>query len=113
MGIGNILLLSQVTVYLLIFIFSLFIFIPLTVNEAQFDGHCLLFATGEPQPVFNDTDKLTVQWGSDDGYCKYPIVVSVIALPLSVFYMLWMSLHLFKDYDLYVQLLICQSMFWA
>jgi len=101
MSIGNILLLSQVTIYVITFLFSLFIVIPLTVYEAQFNGHCLLFATGDLNVSSLPVEQLTVQWG-DGGYCKYPIVMGILALPLSLFYILWMSLHLFKDYDLYV-----------
>ncbi|KAK2176684.1 hypothetical protein NP493_646g01086 [Ridgeia piscesae] len=99
MSIGNILLLSQVTIYVITFLFSLFIVIPLTVYEAQFNGHCLLFATGDLNVSSLPVEQLTVQWG-DGGYCKYPIVMGILALPLSLFYILWMSLHLFKDYDL-------------
>lgn len=98
MGLGNILILSQVTAFLLAFIFCFFIFIPLTINNAEFNGHCLLYATGKWE-VVNSTgapNKLNVhEWG-DSGACNFPIFVGILAFPISLFYILWMSVYLLK-----------------
>ena len=47
MGIGNVLVLAQVTGYLLALVFSLFLFPPLAANLSDFHGHCLLNAEGK------------------------------------------------------------------
>jgi hypothetical protein len=47
MGVENFIVLIQVALYGLIFVQSLFVFIPLLVYDSQFGDHCLLYAGGE------------------------------------------------------------------
>ncbi|XP_013388550.1 transmembrane protein 179 [Lingula anatina] len=93
MGLGNVLVLSQVTGYLLLFIISFFLFIPLGSNQSQFLGHCLLFASG----TWNEThDEITVSFGPDSG-CDFSIFLGCVTCIASFFYFIWMSVHLYKD----------------
>ena len=98
MGLGNILILAQVTLYLLVFLLSFFIFIPLTVYLGQFQGHCLLYATGTWMPANSTTTDIVltnVQWGTPSS-CNFPVFIGVVSLPISFFYILWMLIYLFK-----------------
>jgi hypothetical protein len=100
MGIGNIGILAQVTALLLAFIFSFFIFIPLSVNIHQFDGRCLLYSTG--QWITNSTSPqytLDVHWGVQ-GYCNFSIFMGVISMLISFAYMVLMSIYLVQGNDL-------------
>lgn len=99
MGLGNILLLTQVVAYLVSFIVSFFIFIPIATNVKEFNGHCLLYADG----TFDDkTKELThISWGRDSA-CGFNIFMGVIVMLLSLFYMVWESVYLFKNIDGYV-----------
>ena len=104
MGLGNISLLFQVTIYVVAFIISFFIFTPLSVNLSQWNGHCLLFAEGH-WTIYNDstsdlygTDELIVNWNGP-GYCNFPIAAGVFSLIVALVSILWMSVYLFKDID--------------
>ena len=97
MGIGNMLVLSQVTGYTLIFMMAFFVFIPMAVNKAEFSDHCLLHASG--QWVSNSTAQLTLdisKWG-DIGSCNFPIFVAVASLPVALGYCALLSVDLFKN----------------
>jgi len=66
--------------YLSTFILSLVITIPMSMNQDQFKGRCLLFSTGEWQ----ETDgQFLVQWASQ-AYCNFTIFVAVIMFVISV-----------------------------
>lgn len=97
MGLNNIVLLSQVTGYVIALIFSLCIVIPMSLHQDEFRfvynirsdkmhskwynfrGHCLLFSSG----CWQETDgQLQVHWASQ-GYCNYTIFVGVILLLVS------------------------------
>ncbi|XP_064621192.1 transmembrane protein 179-like [Lineus longissimus] len=100
MGIGNIAVLAQVTALLLALIFSFFIFIPLSVNIHQFEGRCLLYATGKwvtnsTSPQFN----LDVEWGLQ-GYCGFSIFMGVMSMLTALGYMILMSFYLIQGNDL-------------
>ena len=100
MGMGNLLILAQVTTYLLLFIVSFFVFVPLVINNAEFNGNCLLFARGEWSlhgrgPEGQYQLKVT-HWGSSSS-CDFPILVGVVAIPLTFFYVLWMSAFLYRQ----------------
>ncbi|KAL8611086.1 hypothetical protein ACOMHN_064376 [Nucella lapillus] len=100
MGLGNILLLAQVTVYLIALILSFFMFVPISVNLDDFDGHCLLFATGKwsatsPSKAAQLDD---VDWGTS-GSCNFPIFSGVAVMLVSFFYLIWYSVLLFKNVD--------------
>ena len=92
MGLGNILILSQATVYVIVFILSFFIFIPLSVNQSDFSGHCLLFAEGE----WNTTHLTITQWGNS-GLCAFAVFAGAVSLPMSLFFTILMGIYLYKD----------------
>ena len=107
MGLGNMLILSQVTIFVLLFIVSFFIFVPLVVNSAQFNGHCLLFAEGvwtqENSSVHHDYFHVS-SWGTSSA-CDFPILVGVVGIPFSFFYILWLSIYLFRRTEPWVHFL--------
>ncbi|CAG2224829.1 unnamed protein product [Mytilus edulis] len=117
MGLGNILLLTQVVAYLVSFIVSFFIFIPIATNVKEFNGHCLLYADGT---FDNKTKELKhISWGRDSA-CGFNIFMGVIVMLLSLFYMVWESVYLFKNIDgswldcfvtALVSLLVCLMLF--
>ncbi|CAH1793221.1 unnamed protein product [Owenia fusiformis] len=99
MGIGNILQLTQVTLYLLAFIFCWFIWLPVASNLGAFNGHCLLYADGKwaPNKTHGGDLKLTaMKWG-DSSSCTYPIFVGIISAPISLFYLIWVSIWLYRE----------------
>lgn len=99
MGIGNILLLAQVTTYVLSFILSFFIFIPICLCKTNFGGNCILFARGTWTAVPSEEDvHLKVEWGST-GPCNFAAFVGVIVMLMSLFYIVWYSILLFKEAD--------------
>ena len=95
MGLGNLLLLTQVTVFLLGVIFSLFMFIPISVNLNNFNGHCLLEAKGEWEQKDNQDVLHVTSWGQQAN-CNFPIFMGVVAFPTALFYVVWISLYLFR-----------------
>lgn len=74
MGLSNVLLLSQLTGHVIGFILSVCITVPLFVHTRQFDGHCLLFTTGEWQ---SEDGLFDANWASK-GFCNYPIFIGVL-----------------------------------
>ena len=106
MGIGNILILSQVTAYLIVFLSAFFILIPLSVYKAEFDNHCLLYSTGQ-WVLSNHTSGspnehvLDVNWG-DIGLCNFPVFISIVSLPVTLGYIVVLSIELFKNTEPYV-----------
>ncbi|KAH3853406.1 transmembrane protein 179-like [Dreissena polymorpha] len=96
MGISNLTVLCQITAFVLSFILSFFIFVPLAVNQYQFNGHCLLYATG----TWNATsEQLTnVQWGPNSA-CGFGMFIGVVMMLLTIFYMCIDALHLLRDTD--------------
>ncbi|XP_038073859.1 uncharacterized protein LOC119741960 [Patiria miniata] len=95
MGIGNILMLFQVTTYLLCTIFSFFVFAPMAVNKnGDFLGNCLLFATGsivQEQIVISS-------WGPAGG-CNFAIAVGVFAMLVSIAQLVRLSFHVYYETD--------------
>lgn len=76
----NIIKAIQGTGYLCAFVLSLVICVPMSMNQDQFKGRCLLFSTGEWQ----QTDgQFLVQWASQ-AYCNFTIFVAVIMFVVSV-----------------------------
>lgn len=66
--------------YLSTFILSLVITIPMSMNQDQFKGRCLLFSTGQWQEI---DGQFLVQWASQ-AYCNFTIFVAVIMFVISV-----------------------------
>ena len=94
MALGNLPILTQVIAYLLAVIFALFIFIPIAVNLGQFNSHCLLNAEGHWTGDVSDIDS----WGLSAN-CNFPIFVGVVAFPVALLYVLWMSVYLFRGIE--------------
>lgn len=80
MGLSNVLTLSQVAGHVIAFILSICITIPLLINIREFDGHCLLFTTGEWQ---EEDGLFKAEWASRN-YCNYPIVIGFILVIVSM-----------------------------
>ncbi|XP_053698064.1 transmembrane protein 179 [Sabethes cyaneus] len=79
MALSNVLILSQVAGHVIALILSICIFIPLSLHMHSFNGHCLLFATGQWQETNGLFD---VKWASE-AYCNYPGTVGVILFFIS------------------------------
>ncbi|CAG9837217.1 unnamed protein product [Diabrotica balteata] len=95
MALTNILLLSQIAGYVIAFILSLCIVVPMAWHQEDFKGHCLLFSTGDWQ----ETDgQLNVHWASQS-YCNYTIFVGVFLLLVSVIQIYRLSVFLYKGID--------------
>ncbi|KAK7104112.1 transmembrane protein 179-like [Littorina saxatilis] len=98
MGLGNILLLAQVTLYLIAFILSFFMFVPISVNQNDFDGHCLLFATGKWSATRGAVELNNVTWGTSST-CNFAVFSGVAVMLSSIAYLVWYSILLFKAVD--------------
>lgn len=98
MGMGNILLLSQVIAFLVSFLGSFFIFIPVSINLQEFDGHCLLGAKGTWNFSSGNVMLMDIKWGLHSD-CGFSIFIGIVAMILSVFFIVWQSVNLFKNTD--------------
>ncbi|XP_067682124.1 transmembrane protein 179-like [Haliotis asinina] len=99
MGLGNIFVLSQVTAFLLSFIFSFFIFVPVWSNLNEFSGNCLLYSSGSWIPQSSTSQvKLNITWGPNSA-CNFTVFVGVAVMVLSIFYMVWQSRYLCRGID--------------
>lgn len=103
MGMGNILLLSQVIAFLVSFLGSFFIFIPVSINLQEFDGHCLLGAKGTWNFSSGNVMLMDIKWGLHSD-CGFSIFIGIVAMILSVFFIVWQSVNLFKNTDRYMQM---------
>ena len=66
--------------YFSAFILSLVICVPMSMNQDQFKGRCLLFSTG----IWQEKDgQFVVNWASQ-AYCNFTIFVAVIMFVISV-----------------------------
>lgn len=95
MGLANVLILSQIAGHVILFILSLCIITPMSMNLHEFNGHCLLFATGnwrEDDGLFN------VSWASK-GFCNFPIITGVFLLLVSVVQIYRLSRLAYKQED--------------
>ncbi|KAK7068767.1 hypothetical protein SK128_026997 [Halocaridina rubra] len=80
MGLNNVLVLSQVTTYILTLLLALCIIIPISFHLIDFKGHCLLFSNG----TWRETDgQLVVTWASQ-GFCNYNLSWSGISLLIAL-----------------------------
>ncbi|XP_067119994.1 transmembrane protein 179 [Centruroides vittatus] len=94
MGRGNFLLLSQTTGYVVAFILSLCLVVPLSINLDNFKEHCLLYTTG----TFQDDGNFKPEWASTS-YCYYTMLVGIILLLTSIIQTIRMSVFLFRGID--------------
>ncbi|XP_045483127.1 transmembrane protein 179 [Harmonia axyridis] len=95
MALRNIILLSQIAGYVVAFILSLCIVVPMSFHQDEFRGHCLLFSTGEWQ---ESDGQLKVNWASQ-GYCNYTIFVGVVLCLVSLIQIYRLSVFLHKGTD--------------
>ncbi len=94
MGLGNILILTQVTVCVLSAIFALMWFISISVQLGDFQGHCLLEAKGE-WDVQSGKDTLNItSWGLSAN-CNFPVFVGVVSFLVAMAYGSWMAVLLY------------------
>ncbi|XP_014275059.1 transmembrane protein 179 [Halyomorpha halys] len=94
MALNNVILLSQMAGYVIAFILSLCIAIPMTLHQDEFRGHCLLFSSGEWQ----DSGQFFVHWASQ-AYCNYTIFVGVVLSIISILQIYRMSILIYKGTD--------------
>ncbi|XP_053205914.1 transmembrane protein 179-like [Panonychus citri] len=92
MAIGNVLLLTQIAGYLVSFILSFCVLIPLIVNMKNFKGNCLLYTSR-----FLDTE-ISPTWASC-GYCTYTAILSAAIVLVSLAQLIRMSHFLRKGVD--------------
>ncbi|KAG6799205.1 transmembrane protein 179 [Apis laboriosa] len=95
MALTNILLLSQISGYVVALVLSLCIIIPMSLHEDEFRGHCLLFSTG----TWQESDgQFIVNWASQ-AYCNYTIFVGLILLLTSAIQIYRLSLLMYRGED--------------
>lgn len=94
MALNNVILLSQMAGYVIAFILSQCIAVPMTLHQDEFRGHCLLFSSGEWQ----DSGQFLVHWASQ-AYCNYTIFVGVILSIVSAVQIYRMSLLIYRGID--------------
>lgn len=95
MALTNVLLLSQIAGYVIALILSLCIIVPMSLQQDDFKGHCLLFSTG----VWQETDgQLDVTWASQ-GYCNYTIFIGVMLGLVATIQIYRLSVFLYKNTD--------------
>lgn len=95
MAVKNFVLLTQATCYVLTFLLSLCLIIPLVFHHIDFNGHCLLFSTGE----WRETDgQLLVNW-ANNVYCNISIFVGCAVIIISIVQFFRMAIFLYRDID--------------
>ncbi|XP_011310098.1 transmembrane protein 179 [Fopius arisanus] len=95
MALTNVLLISQIAGYVVALILSLCIFVPISLHQYEFKGHCLLFSTG----IWRETDgQFAVQWASA-AYCHYTSFVGLQLLVTSIIQIYGLSMLMYKDED--------------
>lgn len=70
MALSNILILSQIAGHVVVLALSLCIIVPMLSHVKEFNGHCLLFTTGNWR---EDNGFFDVQWASQF-FCNFTIV---------------------------------------
>ncbi|XP_050406240.1 transmembrane protein 179 [Patella vulgata] len=100
MALGNLIVLSQVTCFILSFLLSFFVFVPVSINNHEFNGHCLLHATGKWHPESKQANiELTdLHWGPSSA-CNFSVFIGVVVMVTSFCYTIWVSIYLFKGTD--------------
>lgn len=73
MALSNVLILSQIAGHVVVLTLSLCILVPMLCHVRDFNGHCLLFSTGD----WNENNGLfDVQWVSEF-YCNFTIITGM------------------------------------
>ncbi|XP_015440113.1 PREDICTED: transmembrane protein 179 [Dufourea novaeangliae] len=95
MALTNILLLSQISGYIVALILSLCIIIPVSLHQDEFRGHCLLFSNG----TWQESDgQFVVNWASR-AYCNYTLFVGLMLLLTSAVQIYRLSLLMYRGED--------------
>ncbi|XP_053986100.1 transmembrane protein 179-like [Hylaeus anthracinus] len=95
MALTNVLLLSQISGYIIANILSLCIIIPMSLHQNEFRGHCLLFSTG----TWQESDgQFVVNWASR-AYCNYTIIVGVMLCVTSAVQIYRLSIFMYRGED--------------
>ncbi|XP_043255036.1 transmembrane protein 179 [Colletes gigas] len=95
MALTNILLLSQISGYIVANILSLCIIIPMSLHQKEFRGYCLLFSTG----TWQESDgQIVVNWASQ-AYCDYTIFIGVILFVTSAVQIYRLSIFMIRGED--------------
>lgn len=95
MALSNILLLSQISGYVVALILSLCIIIPMSLHQDEFRGHCLLFSTG----TWQESDgQFVVNW-APQAYCNYTIFVGLVLLITSAIQIYRLSVFMYRGED--------------
>ncbi|CAL7949588.1 transmembrane protein 179 [Xylocopa sonorina] len=95
MALTNILLLSQISGYVVALVLSLCIIIPMSLHQDEFRGHCLLFSTG----TWQESDgQFVVNWASQ-AYCNYTIFVGLMLLLTSAVQIYRLSILMYRGED--------------
>lgn len=95
MALTNILLLSQISGYVVALILSLCIIIPMSLHQDEFRGHCLLFSTG----TWQESDgQFVVNW-APQAYCNYTIFVGLMLLITSAIQIYRLSVFMYRGED--------------
>lgn len=76
MALSNVLILSQIAGHFVILTLSLCILVPMLYHVQDFNGHCLLFSTGDWN---EDNGLFDVKWASKF-YCNLPIITGFFLL---------------------------------
>uniref|UniRef100_A0A0A9Y7G5 Transmembrane protein 179 n=1 Tax=Lygus hesperus TaxID=30085 RepID=A0A0A9Y7G5_LYGHE len=95
MSLNNIILLSQIAGYVVAFILSLCIVVPMTLHQDEFRGHCLLFSKGE---WLEKDGQFSVDWSSQ-AYCNYTIFVGVVLALISGIQIYRMARYIYQGTD--------------
>lgn len=95
MALTNVLLLSQIAGYLMGFILSLCIVVPMSMHQHEFNGHCLLFSSGTWQ---EEDGQLLVEW-ANRAYCNYVIIVGIVMLLVCCVQIYRLSMLMYKSED--------------
>eukprot|EP00057_Strongylocentrotus_purpuratus_P020739 XP_011675213.1 PREDICTED: transmembrane protein 179-like [Strongylocentrotus purpuratus] len=97
MGLGNILLLSQIIGYIFGAIFSLFTFPPIAVSQQHFDDHCILFSTGYLNKTIGG--RYVVNQWSLGSQCGFAIFVGIQLMGISLWQSIRLSIHAINGTD--------------
>lgn len=97
MGLGNILLLSQIIGYIFGAIFSLFTFPPIAVSQQHFDDHCILFSTGYLNVTIGG--RYVVNAWSLGSQCGFAIFVGIQLMGISIWQSIRLSMHAINGTD--------------
>nr|CAG4645049.1 EOG090X0BKO [Leptodora kindtii] len=91
----NVLLVIQITGYILALVLALCICVPVIIHQHDFRGHCLLFSRG----TWRETDgQFVITWASS-GYCIFVTICGIILLLACIIQIHRLGKYLYKGSD--------------